>query len=190
MQHLVVWRESLATKCLRKFPPRRTYPSPKRSPNIPPREIQYDGNNYKWGYQISDFGQRHQWFKLALDSTQQTRSTKLAADFPDPMASPPGYNFTSEKLVTDYLTALRKHAEQILRYKLPQSALQSTPVEFVITVPAVWSDAAQAKTRACAERAGMGLGSALHMISEPEAAAMNALDAMDLFVFATLFHSR
>lgn len=82
-------------------------------------------------------------------------------------------------MVTDYLTALRKHAEQVLRYKLPAGALISTPLEFVITVPAVWSDAAQAKTRACAENAGMGLGSALHIISEPEAAAMYALDAMD-----------
>lgn len=103
----------------------------------------------------------------------------LARRFPDPMASPPGYGIPNEKLVTDYLTALRRHGEQVLRYKLPHSALQSTPLEFVITVPAVWNAAAQAKTRACAEKAGMGLGTALHVISEPEAAAMYALDAMD-----------
>lgn len=48
-----------------------------------------------------------------------------------------------------------------------------------ITVPAVWTDAAQAKTRACAEEAGMGAGSALHIISEPEAAAIYALTVMD-----------
>ena len=113
------------------------------------------------------------------------------------MASPPGYDSLPEKLVRDYLTSLRQHAEQVLRYKLPESALQSTPIEFIvrlvppytacgirtndskITVPAVWSDAAQAKTRACAEQAGMGTGSELHIISEPEAAAMYALDAMD-----------
>lgn len=77
--------------------------------------------------------------------------------------------------MTDYLTALRKHAEQVLRYKLPESALTSTPIEFIITTPAVWSDLAQAKTRSCAEKAGMGSGSALHIISEPEAAAMYAL---------------
>ena len=41
------------------------------------------------------------------------------------------------------------------------------------------TEAGQAKTRACAEQAGMGLGTALHVISEPEAAAMYALDAMD-----------
>lgn len=48
-----------------------------------------------------------------------------------------------------------------------------------ITVPAVWSDMAKAKTRACAERAGMGAGAALHIISEPEAAALYALHALD-----------
>ena len=38
---------------------------------------------------------------------------------------------------------------------------------------------AQAKTRACAEAAGMGNGTALHIVSEPEAAALYALHAMD-----------
>ena len=95
------------------------------------------------------------------------------------MASHLGKYQRPEQLVKDYLTALRQHAEQVLRKKLPQSALAFTPLEFIITVPAVWSDAAKAKTRTCAEQAGMGVGSALHIISEPEAAAMYALDAMD-----------
>lgn len=108
--------------------------------------------------------------------------------------APPAYNEDAVKISTDYMTALRKHAEQILRYKLPQSALISTPIEYIvcsaqvplgfrlskqITVTAVWSDMAQAKTRSCAEAAGMGAGAALHIISEPEAAALYALDAMD-----------
>ena len=82
-------------------------------------------------------------------------------------------------MTTDFLTALRKHVEGVLRHKLPDSALHSTPLEYIITVPAVWSDMAQSKTRACAEKAGMGSGAALHIISEPEAAAIYALDAMD-----------
>ncbi len=47
-----------------------------------------------------------------------------------------------------------------------------------ITVPAVWSKKAQAKTRACAEAAGMGAGATLHIISEPEAAALHAVTAL------------
>lgn len=52
--------------------------------------------------------------------------------FPDPVAAPPAYETSPEKLVKDYLTALRKHAEQVLRYKLPQSAFQSTDIEFIV----------------------------------------------------------
>ncbi len=35
------------------------------------------------------------------------------------------------------------------------------------------------RTRACAAKAGMGVGSSLHIISEPEAAAIYALDSID-----------
>ncbi|KAL8979548.1 MAG: hypothetical protein Q9205_005146 [Flavoplaca limonia] len=143
-----------------------------------PTKIQYDDQGYKWGFQISDFGPRHQWFKLGLDD-QKRGSCDLATRYPDINAAPPAYGQGPEELVKDYLTALRCHAERVLRHKLPQSALASTPIEFVITVPAVWSDRAQASTRKCAELAGMGTGSSLHIISEPEAAAMYALDAMD-----------
>lgn len=99
-----------------------------------PTELQYDGHNYKWGYQIREDEQRHQWFKLGLDPAQIRSISELARQFPDPMAAPPGYDTTPEKLVTDYLTALRKHAEQILRYKLPSSAIQSLPIEFIVSL--------------------------------------------------------
>lgn len=44
-----------------------------------------------------------------------------------------------------------------------------------MTVPAIWTDGAKERTRACAEKAGLGKSSLLHMISEPEAAAIHAL---------------
>ncbi|KAL8673655.1 MAG: hypothetical protein Q9168_001910 [Polycauliona sp. 1 TL-2023] len=142
-------------------------------------ELQYDDEGYKWGFQIDDFGPRHQWFKLLLDPSQSRNTTGLSSKYPDSTGGMPAYEQGPEKLVKDYSTALRIHAERVLRNKLPQSALTSIPIEFVITVPAVWSDRAQASTRRCAEQAGMGTGSSLHVISEPEAAAMYALDAMD-----------
>lgn len=43
----------------------------------------------------------------------------------------------------------------------------------------MWTESAQAKTRACAEKAGMGKGDRLQIVSEPEAAAVYALDAID-----------
>lgn len=120
---------------------------------------------------------RHQWFKLDLDPSQSRGVSELSRQFPDQHALPPSYSTSAEKLCTDYLTALRIHTEQVLKHKLPQSVLRSTPIEYIITVPAVWSDLAQAKTRSCASSAGMGKG--LQIISEPEAAAIYALHAMD-----------
>jgi len=133
-----------------------------------PTELRYEGDKCHWGFQVDDFGSRHQWFKLDLDPSQARGVSDLSRQYPDQNA---------EKLCTDYLTALRAHTEQVLKHKLPQSVLRSTPIEYIITVPAVWSDAAQAKTRQCAENAGMGKG--LQIISEPEAAAIYALHAMD-----------
>lgn len=142
-----------------------------------PTELRYEHGECKWGFQVDDYGLRHQWFKLDLDPSQSRGISDLSRQFPDQHALPPGYSASSEKLCTDYLAALRKHTEEVLKFKLPSSIIRSTPIEYIITVPAVWSDSAQAKTRACAEAAGMGRS--LQIISEPEAAAIYALHAMD-----------
>lgn len=125
-------------------------------------QIIYDGENYKWGFQIQESAQRQKWFKLDLDPSQ-VRDSPLIAKYHDPLAAPPSYD-SAEKPTKDYLTALREHTERVLRHNIPESALLSTPIEYIITVPAVWSDMAQAKTRACAEAAGMGAGAALHTL--------------------------
>lgn len=92
-------------------------------------EIIYDGNDYKWGFQIEESAQRHQWFKLDLDPSQ-VRDSPLASTYVDPLRAPPGYD--PPKLVTDFLTGIREHAERVLRYKLPESALLSTPIEYIV----------------------------------------------------------
>ena len=88
---------------------------------------------YEWGFQISDEGPRHQWFKLDLDPSQRGSVSNLARLFPARNAEPPGYTSDTKKLVTDYLTALRQHADHFLRLKLPQAALRSTAIEYIIT---------------------------------------------------------
>lgn len=88
---------------------------------------------YEWGFQISDEGPRHQWFKLDLDPSQSRGVSDLARRFPARNAEPPGYTSETKKLVTDYLTALRRHADHFLRLKLPKAALRSTAIEYIIT---------------------------------------------------------
>ncbi|MCJ1304113.1 hypothetical protein MMC08_006925 [Hypocenomyce scalaris] len=144
-----------------------------------PTELQYDGRVVKWGFQIGESKERFKWFKLSLDPAQDWGLLPHAKPIEDSHLASPGYGRTGESLTTDYLAVLRKHAIHVLSNRLPKSALETTPIEYVITVPAVWSDAAQAKTRSCAEKAGMGSGAKLHIISEPEAAAIYALHTMD-----------
>jgi molecular chaperone DnaK (HSP70) len=144
-----------------------------------PTELRYEGSACKWGFQIRPNDERFQWFKLDLDPFVPTEASELSKKYPDLKALPPGYQHQPTTLVTDFLESLRQHAERILILKLGEEIIRSTPVEYIITVPAMWSEAAQAKTRQCAEKAGMNKYASVHIISEPEAAAIYALDSMD-----------
>ncbi|KAM3074312.1 hypothetical protein ACMFMF_006328 [Clarireedia jacksonii] len=67
---------------------------------------------------------------------------------------------------------------ETLTRRYGESFMSSTKVEFVLTCPAVWSDAAKNTTLQAAERAGMGSKADIQMISEPEAAAVYTLKAI------------
>lgn len=67
---------------------------------------------------------------------------------------------------------------ETLTRRYGESFMASTKVDFVLTCPAVWSDAAKNTTLQAAERAGMGQKSEIQMISEPEAAAVYTLKAI------------
>lgn len=142
-----------------------------------PTELAYDGKGCKWGFQIPEGCQRYQWFKLELDPKKTKESSHLTVEYPDPNALPTSYTKTAEVLSIDYLTHLREHIVKILVTKLGEGVISSTKIEYIITVPAIWSDAAKFRTRGCAKRAG--LGGDIQIVSEPEAAVIYALDAMD-----------
>jgi molecular chaperone DnaK (HSP70) len=86
-----------------------------------------------------------------------------------------------DQLVTDYMSALGDHLMYTLREKLGEGVVKNTSLEFVVTVPAIWSDLAKDKTRqACQRAAGLSATkSPIHLISEPEAAAIYALHGLD-----------
>ena len=126
-----------------------------------------------WGYQVRPQEPRIRCIKLFLD-----RRKKLP-------------NFVSSKEVTQLLSlATRKVIDAVSDYlaKIHETAMfalvqqydyffvTNTPIDFVLTVPAVWSDAAKDATRKAAEQTGFG--KRLHLISEPEAAAVYAVKAI------------
>lgn len=85
--------------------------------------------------------------------------------------------------MTEYLFALIKHLSYTLGEKLGQAMFESIPFEFVVTVPAIWRDLGKDKTRVACQRAvtrATGEESpSIHLVSEPEAAAIYALHGLD-----------
>src|SRR5688572_17353611 len=84
-------------------------------------------------------------------------------------------------LVTDFIRLLGEHLMYTLKEKLGESVVKTTPFEYVVTVPAIWSDLAKDKTKQACERA-LSLsekGAPVHLVSEPEAAAIYALHGLD-----------
>jgi molecular chaperone DnaK (HSP70) len=72
----------------------------------------------------------------------------------------------------DYLKAIREYVlESALTRHLGKEFLHNQPIQYVITVPAIWSDKAKDLTRKAATRAGIPEND-LSLVTEPEAAAL------------------
>jgi hypothetical protein len=68
-------------------------------------------------------------------------------------------------------------ADDYLRTRLGQ-IIDAVPREYVITVSPISSDKAKHTMIVCAEKAGMGMPSNIHLVAMPEAIAVYALDAL------------
>jgi hypothetical protein len=68
------------------------------------------------------------WFKLGLENG-------------DALMVPDG--LTPQDVVRDYLAALYRHTIETLWRRFDRSVMSLTKVDFVVTVPAIWSDAAK-----------------------------------------------
>ena len=126
----------------------------------------------RWGFQFKPHETRLRCIKLFLD-----RNQKLP-HFVSPLETAAQLrkcDRTVMDAVSDYLTKIYEHTMETLTRRYGESFMSTTDVDFVLTVPAVWSDAAKNATLQAAERAGMGNRHELKLISEPEAAAVYTL---------------
>ncbi|AEO62058.1 hypothetical protein MYCTH_56717 [Thermothelomyces thermophilus ATCC 42464] len=158
------------------WPISKTTPEGESSDKVPTR-LRYNDGEPEWGFSIpvnTPPEEVVEWFKLDLDPSLQSMGTAVTS-----AARRGGRDV--DRLVTDYVSALGNHLMYTLREKLGEGVVKSTPLEFVITVPAIWSDLAKEKTRqACQKAAGLSATKApIHLISEPEAAAIYALHGLD-----------
>lgn len=157
-----------------------------------PTEIKYSPDypepGYKWGCEVSMEVEKLVWIKLLLDPSQDSFSDELLAK--TKALIPPGKEPVD--LVIDFLRGLKAHTRNVLESHFGRDFMAITPIEYFLTVPAVWSDSAKAQTLHAAEELGLGTKHSLRLISEPEAAAVyslktiqpNVLKVNDTFVVA------
>lgn len=140
-----------------------------------------------WGYQVKPEHVSCSWTKLLLDKNALKTQFDGPAllDYNDPahldsvanglMRVPQGK--TASRVVQDYLRALHDTLMGSVRARLGEDILRVTPMEFWVTIPAIWSDEAKQATLTAAKRAGFGAraGDEVNLIPEPEAAANLAI---------------
>jgi len=143
-----------------------------------PTRITYDAQDRVkgWGYMIQGSESRYQEFKLYLDHSRKIHHAGMGQKFQDPASLPLTTRFSATKLSVDFMKELRKWLELDIEKNLGTGMLESMPIQYIITVPAIWSESAKSLTRWCAEKAGMG--SNLKVITEPEAAMVHALQKL------------
>ncbi|KAJ5542738.1 hypothetical protein N7461_008741 [Penicillium sp. DV-2018c] len=140
-----------------------------------PTLCSYKDKRLRWGYQTDLLGtpgtQPHliRGVKLLLDDSQQFRYAPAV----DSQGIIKDLNMTPMEVAGDYLGELVSHARQILKRRFG-SAMGTMDLQYILTVPAVWSDKGKDTTMRAALRAGV-LPNTLTLLSEPEAAAVCAI---------------
>ncbi|KAK6353138.1 hypothetical protein TWF696_005128 [Orbilia brochopaga] len=141
---------------------------------------------FRWGSDIPQDKRiaRYVWTKLLLNSPSTANNgANMSADptFANkPTLKPPsGYMVLppgkeAVDVVADYLSGVYEHIFDRLYKHHPKEYIEVTPIEFILTVPAIWSDKARNLTKDAAKRAGFGSrkDDRIRLVSEPEAAAI------------------
>lgn len=150
-----------------------------------PTVLRYDNDGisgaYDWGWRAQEFviqGKKiHEWFKLGLCDDfeeRRARESELMRKYPSKTALPAAKGKECENLVVNYLSSIKGAVDDFFESRF-EGLVAQLPRDYIVTVPACWDHVEQEKTRRCAERADMGKGSHLQMISEPEAACIYAV---------------
>ncbi|KAG8628970.1 hypothetical protein KVT40_002835 [Elsinoe batatas] len=134
-----------------------------------PTIIEYvPGADLLVGYEVSANPNAIVCAKLALDTRQDFPEWVSRADL---TARLDAVGKSAEDAVRDYFTRLRKTAIEELTKRGFYKQDAPAEIRWVMTIPAVWSDAARQKTLDAAKAAG--IGPKIQTISEPEAAAVH-----------------
>lgn len=151
-----------------------------------PTRIAYDQNKNvtTWGYG-AESTETVEWFKMLLleyedmdrDARRSDRIEKARERLADLQMSP-------VEVISDYLRLLWSHTIRAIDAHYTRTAIDEIPFRVIMTVPAMWTQAAVDKMRDAALRAGILArrqfsDTSLEFVSEPEAAAMATFDDIE-----------
>ncbi|KAI9647988.1 hypothetical protein NHQ30_002616 [Ciborinia camelliae] len=138
-----------------------------------PTIISYDSQvgGFTWGAQ-KHTDQTIQGIKLLLDPGQVMPSYVPTSNQKADLAR---LGKPAVDVAADYICAMYKHAVVQIKSRIPAEYFEMCQKQFVLSVPAVWSDKAKDLTQRAAKQAGIW---PVSLIKEPEAAAMYTLHAL------------
>lgn len=156
-----------------------------------------------WGVQTPSKSQHEplKWFKLLLQSESGTptgtvgglstamrhvsASLNPGSKTADGLAATPAsktsirlqqLNIRPAIVVEDFLRSVREAAKESMESSCDKKFVKSSKVRYIVTIPAIWSDAAKAAMVTACTAAGYGTHRIdFHLVSEPEAAAAHTL---------------
>jgi hypothetical protein len=151
------------------------------------RVIRYDNGgtpgSYVWGHTAQKYVNRgekiHKWLRLGLCNNLKelyTQETEIVRGYEDQTALPMVEGEECIDLVIDFLRSIKRAVDKYLSSL--DEEINRCPRSYIITVPALWDRYEREKTRRCAERADMGEGTHLQIITEPEAACIYSIQQM------------
>jgi molecular chaperone DnaK (HSP70) len=140
-----------------------------------PSEVAYlDDGTVQWGSSIKPSTKRHVWTKLRLETALNGEVSKIVRELTSSAECDAKQPID---IVSDFLTHVRVHLVHCLDNRYGKDVWKTLPITLVVTVPAVWSDAAKDRTVQAVKKAGF---TSAHLpklentmiATEPESAAI------------------
>lgn len=146
-----------------------------------PTVVKYDSANpghFEWGAPVESSRHNIIGIKLLLDPDQTLPWHVPQTDIETTLKLLPPSK-SPKDVATDFLRAIKTYGISHIQTQVAKTNLDAFDIEYVMSVPAVWSDAAKNATLEAAEFAGI---SPVTLVKEPEAAALYSLRRLQAFV--------
>ena len=132
----------------------------------------------QWGFSTRGL-KSYSWTKLRLgkdSGSSQIDDAKFEKLYKAEFCTLPPSK-SAKQVVTDFLSGMYEHLVKELKGHDGGKTYEFIPIEFWITVPAIWTDAAKNATFQAARDAGFGSRQldSVNIITEPEAAALTVM---------------